>query len=466
MLYVVKRSFLPSLSLIQNIIPTFPEPVNQPPTLLNPVDIINANLGQFLHQPIPADTFYDREDGYTPDLALSLHDKNHVPVTPDSWLQLDAVNQVFYGVPLNSTVTSYDMQYYLVATDSEGLTEYDAIVTVIIPPTDTYNHVISVGVDNSYSDFIGDANNIIKLGTKVANFYGDANASALYIDSLTEGSVIMGYSNTTLDVNACDLTQINALFDKLGYANGTAKVDFSAFMMPEFPVLFVSKMLQGACVDVPTMMPPASVTALPVTNNNLVVIIVVPALIIVLILLLLAAVACCWYRRKRQGEEFLLREEKPTYAKNRKPIFLNDELVGLEPHKPNNPVVLPDDISPFMATPKPATPIDKKRPPPPTYDLPDYAKPSYTNPYFDHHNPDDTDYPHSKPDVLLVDMSMPNTRLPPPQYTPEPMYTHPDSQRRPVYSPPPVEIHRPPPRYTLPPPYEDEIAGFFPTSHV
>ena len=445
------------------------EPVNQPPILLNPVDKVNANLGQFLHYSIPPDTFYDSEDGYTPDLTLSLLDKDHAPVMLDSWLQLDSVNQVLYGVPLNATVTNFDVEYYLAASDSEGLITYDAMVVVIIPSTVIYNHVFEVEIDNSYPDFISDGNNIVKLGTRIANFYDEADAGTLYVDSLVEGSVIMGYSNRTLDIDICDLSVISALFDRMAYPNGTARLDFETFLMPDFPILYVSKRLQGSCVEFISTTPAGNVTALPV-GKNIVVITVVPALVIALLLLFCCCISCCWYKRSRAGEEFLLHEEKPTYAKNRKPIFLNDELTGLEPRKPSQPVVLPDDISPFTATPKPVTPIDRKRPQPPSYQLPDYAKPSYTNPYFDHHNPDQLDYPSPKPDMYLVDMSLPNTRLPPPQYTLEPEYAEPSlprTQHSPaMYSPPPVEVHRPPPRYTLPPPYEDEEAGFFPTSHV
>ena len=452
------------------------------------MDKITISLGTFLHYSIPSETFYDPEDGYTPNLSLTLRTVDHTPVTPDSWLQVDAIEQVLYGVPLNATVTNYETQYYLTATDSEGLVAFDAMIVVIVPSTVIYNHVFSIEIDQSYPNFIADGNNIVQLGTRVASFYSDVNASELYVDSLHEGSVVLAYSNTSLDVSMCDITAINVLFNQIAYPNSTATLEFTKHMLPEYPLLFVTKRLQGVCTAVPTIVP--TVTALPVIGKNIVLITVVPAVIIVALLLLLFCLVCCLYKRKRAGEEFLLPGEKRTYAKNRKPIFLNDELTGLEPNRPTRPVVLPDDISPFKATPKQATPLGKNRPAPPMYLLPDYAKPSYTNPYFDQHHTDLPDYPtpdEKKPNILLVDMSLPNTRLPPPpRYTSQPEFTQPPllphrAHRTPVpttpamyspslsmYSPPPVEVHRPPPRYTLPPPYHDEEGehGFFPTSHV
>lgn len=46
------------------------------------------------------DTFYDPEDGASRSLKLSLMTIDRTQVPSNSWLQFDAKNQEFYGIPL------------------------------------------------------------------------------------------------------------------------------------------------------------------------------------------------------------------------------------------------------------------------------------------------------------------------------------------------------------------------------
>lgn len=46
------------------------------------------------------DTFYDPEDGSSSSLKLSLMTIDRTQVPANNWLQFDAKNQEFYGIPL------------------------------------------------------------------------------------------------------------------------------------------------------------------------------------------------------------------------------------------------------------------------------------------------------------------------------------------------------------------------------
>ncbi|PIK39381.1 hypothetical protein BSL78_23769 [Apostichopus japonicus] len=63
--------------------------VNGVPILLNPIDIIVLTSGEVFKYHIPTDTFYDKEDGNTPNLSLSLLDEDYRSITSSSWIFLD-----------------------------------------------------------------------------------------------------------------------------------------------------------------------------------------------------------------------------------------------------------------------------------------------------------------------------------------------------------------------------------------
>lgn len=96
---------------------------NFPPTVRNPVDQVAAYVGQLLVYEVPRDTFYDPED--QTELKLSLLNGDRSKLDPNHWLQFDAKNREFYGVP---GPHDQSQQYILVAEDKSGLTTNDALI--------------------------------------------------------------------------------------------------------------------------------------------------------------------------------------------------------------------------------------------------------------------------------------------------------------------------------------------------
>lgn len=99
---------------------------NFPPTVRNPVDQVRAFVGQLLVYEVPKDTFYDPED-FT-DLKLTLLNGDRSKLDPNHWLQFDAKNREFYGVP---GPHDKSQQYILVAEDKNGLTTNDALMVEV-----------------------------------------------------------------------------------------------------------------------------------------------------------------------------------------------------------------------------------------------------------------------------------------------------------------------------------------------
>lgn len=99
---------------------------NFPPTVRNPVDRVVAYVGKLLVYAVPKDTFYDPEDFI--DLKLTLLNEDRTPLEPNHWLQFDAKNREFFGVP---GYNDKNQQYILVAEDKNGLTTNDALIVEV-----------------------------------------------------------------------------------------------------------------------------------------------------------------------------------------------------------------------------------------------------------------------------------------------------------------------------------------------
>ncbi|XP_071492423.1 dystroglycan 1-like [Diadema antillarum] len=433
---------------VTSALPTTPpsdittEPQNQPPYLQYPVDEIVTTSGDVLLFSIPENTFMDFEDGSTRNLHLNLLDAEGNPVSQSNWLQLDEDQQILLGVPLGNNVTRMSNSYFLSATDTGGLVGYDAfVVDVLERPTD-FTHEYIVTLANDFNDFVDDGLNIVSLCQRIASFVGDSGADAISVESVRDGSVVITYSNKTISRSGCDSEAINAVFYQLVDGNGSLSEDFRESLKPEFSVTSVERIFLGPCLVSTTPMT-TYVTLLPVGPSKHLLMTVVPAVVIALSFLLFCIIILfCLYKRKRGGEEFLLRDEKKIYAKNRKPIYLDGELEDTEPTGIANPVVLPEDFEPVKSfrPPKKATsthlPKPQYRQPPPEYRLPDFAK---------------VNLEMDKPDLLAAASE-------PPKYSSWP--AHNDM--------PLSEFHgtKPPPLYRLPPPYQSRDSGLFNESDI
>jgi dystroglycan 1 len=184
-----------------NIVPTNTK--NFPPTVPNPVDRVKAYTGQLLVFEVPKDTFYDPED-FT-DLKLTLLNEDRSKLEPNHWLQFDAKNREFYGVP---TIQEKNQQgYILVAEDKSGLTTNDALVVEVNHGSfkrdlsATFEYQLDITVDQFQN-----AATKRKFIETVAKVFNDSNTSHILIKMVKKiqyaGRTAVVVQNTTLSHSA------------------------------------------------------------------------------------------------------------------------------------------------------------------------------------------------------------------------------------------------------------------------
>lgn len=131
-------------------------PTNFSPILRNPIDHINATVGELLVYRVPDDTFYDPEDQDSRILKMTLLTGDRQAIPLNNWLQFDSKNKEFYGIPGVKDVG--EQEYHLVCEDSGGLPASDSLVVVVRPlPRIRYNVEFSVTVEIPYESFVNSA---------------------------------------------------------------------------------------------------------------------------------------------------------------------------------------------------------------------------------------------------------------------------------------------------------------------
>lgn len=69
------------------------EPRNFKPTIAHRLKKVAATAGKVLRFKIPENTFTDIEDGSTSHMSLSFKTAEKKPISPNSWIKFDSVNQ-------------------------------------------------------------------------------------------------------------------------------------------------------------------------------------------------------------------------------------------------------------------------------------------------------------------------------------------------------------------------------------
>ena len=323
----------------------------QHPKLINAIDKVTVQLGTYFEFPIPAETFYDIQDGDTTTLSLRLSTINNESLPSNSWIQLDAARQVLYGLPL--ATTELPSEYTLVASNSYGLTAIDAIQIIVDASIlDTVSHRFIANFRLNYTDFmLAPLNNLMVVVKKLGVYYGDITSMDSYgnnyvtITSLSEGSVEMAWTNNTLSKTICQNVTIRELFARMS-RNGSVNETFREFMQPEIPVDSVTLEMTGICDDNDSSVTggEATVNVFGSTDYNIWLVTVVPAVVVAVLAIVLIIVVIVRNNQRSQRGRYLPDGEKRIFGKNRRPILMPEEMemldLGLRPKKP---MMMPND---------------------------------------------------------------------------------------------------------------------------
>ncbi|TRY93785.1 hypothetical protein DNTS_012165 [Danionella cerebrum] len=397
---------------------------NTKPELRNPVDQVNAYVGTYFEVKVPSDTFFDREDGTTDKLRLTLRKGSDV-VGDDSWIQFNSTSQLLYGLPDQEHAGKHE--YFMQATDKGGLYAIDAFeVRVNSWGNNVKSPVLFTAVfDGDARTVTNDIHKKILLVKKLAQSFGDRNSSTVTLKSITKGSIIVEWTNNSLQQNPCPREQIEQLSRKISDPEGRPSALFSYSMGPDFKPSNVTIRGTASCrnymfvplgeIPDPTLSPVTpAVGAGRQSTDDVYLHTVIPAVVVAAILLIAGIIAMICYRKKRKGK--LTIEDQATFIKKGVPIIFADELDDSKPPPSSSmPLILQEEKPPL---------------PPPEY--PNMASPETTplnqdllGEYSPLHDEDPNAPPYQPPPPFSVPMegkgSRPKNMTPyrsPPPYVP------------------------------------------------
>lgn len=161
--------------------------------------------------------------------------KDGKPIPDNNWLQFDAKNQEFYGIPMSSDVghreyllvnkliSIFCYRYciiiyniicimFQICQDKGGLVARDGLVVIVHPaPRVMYNVEFSMKLDLNYKKFIESPSLQRSFVEKLARLFGDSDTSAIVLSGFSPGSTIVTWHNKTLPTNICPDNKIKQL---------------------------------------------------------------------------------------------------------------------------------------------------------------------------------------------------------------------------------------------------------------
>lgn len=347
---------------------------NVRPELRNPIDQVKAYIGTYFEVKIPSDTFFDKEDGTTDKLRLTLRKDNDL-VGENSWIQFNSTSQLLYGLP--DWPHEGKHEYFMQATDKGGLYTTDAFEVRVHRFGNNVKHPVlfAARFDGDPHSVTSDIHKKILLVKRLAMSFGDRNSSSITLKNITKGSIVVEWTNSSLQQNPCPKEQIQAMSRKIANAEGRPSLMFNNTMGPDFKPRNITIKGTGNCRnymfvppgEIPDPVPPAVTPAVGAgrqSNDDVYLHTVIPAVVVAAILLIAGIIAMICYRKKRKGK--LTIEDQATFIKKGVPIIFADELDDSKPPPSSSmPLILQEEKPPLpppeypnMASPE-TTPLNQ-----------------------------------------------------------------------------------------------------------
>ncbi|XP_058065807.1 serine-rich adhesin for platelets [Anopheles bellator] len=353
--------------------PTLSISRNFAPQARNQVDQVNATVGHLLVFKVPADTFYDPEDGNELKLKLLTTERN--TLDPYHWLQFDNKNQEFYGVPRSNDIGR--KEYLLMAEDREGLTATDALVVVVNPHHKRdYSVLFELTLDTTHEQF-STAQAQRRFIERLALVFGDPSTNYIKIHHIRPihhtGQVQVSFFNTTLNRQhqRCPQEEIEALRNILLHQDSTIRAKVRETLTQEFSLQNVSLVPLDNCHGFDTPHHPTSepekAAPPPISKDDYLLTFVLPTVIILIMLMIAFIIACVLYKRRLTGKmelEYInfkpiapsscspqpqgTDEERKSFRSKGIPVIFQDELDEKPEIGNKSPVILKDEKPPLL----------------------------------------------------------------------------------------------------------------------
>ncbi|KAG7472923.1 hypothetical protein MATL_G00114070 [Megalops atlanticus] len=345
--------------------PAPPPSHNHKPQLRNPIDQVKAWVGTYFEVKIPSDTFFDKEDGTTDKLRLTLRVNHNEAVSEASWIQFNSTSQLLYGLPDPQHAGKH--VYFMQATDKGGLSATDALEVHVSrwPPGDKPPAVFAARFQGNPRSVTGDVQKKILLVKKLAYAFGDRNSSTLTLRGISEGSIVVEWTNSSLPQSPCPKELIQALSGRVADPQGRPSPAFLSALEPDFRPINLTVRGSGSCRSymfvppgevAPPPPPPTTPSTAPgrQSSDDVYLHTVIPAVVVAAILLMAGIIAMICYRKKRRGK--LTIEDQATFIKKGVPIIFADELDDAKPPPSSSvPLILQEEKPPLAPPEYPST---------------------------------------------------------------------------------------------------------------
>ncbi|TTC88576.1 Dystroglycan [Bagarius yarrelli] len=357
----------------------FSSPVtNHKPQLHNSIGEVNVWVGTYFEVKIPANTFFDEEDGNTENLQLLLQIDLYQLLDQGSWIQFNSSRQLLYGLPDQSHVGSHE--FIMIAVDKENSSSVDAFqVNVNYWPVDEQTPVLFTARFQGEPTML--TNNIHKkilFCKKLAFALGDRNSSTVTLKSITNGSILVEWTNSSLPRNTCPAEQIYEMCRRISDSQGQPTSIFYSAMEPEFRPINIEARGVNKCqrfsflpigediisvspgnisVPLPSTITPSSSSGWH-SREDVYLHTVIPSVVVAALLLTAGLIALVCYRKKRHGK--LNTEEQATFIKKGVPIIFADELDDAKsPPTSSLPLILREESHLWLPTITPVQYVEK-----------------------------------------------------------------------------------------------------------
>ncbi|XP_060527781.1 dystroglycan 1 [Cylas formicarius] len=358
----VKKVTYHELSICRQSPPPVTPSTNFSPILRNPVDKVNATLGELLVFKVKDDTFYDPEDVDPSMLNITLLSSDLQAIPPTNWLQFDSKNREFYGIPRKIGRT----EYWLVCVDSGGMSARDGLEVIVNPAAKRhYNVEFSMTIDVPFDTFSYNAGMQKKFVEKLMELFEEPSANNFHFlpfkqkrDPSFDSTVVLWF-NKSLPVEKCPTDEIKRLeyilhnSDQKSISNRVHRI-----MSPDFTISTIKVHHIGNCKVKPQLIPtvaptftipmkyPEEVTP-PSAQNEVMITFIIPAIIIAIMLFMAAFAACVLYRRRRRGKMNVEENGTSSYGNRGIPVIFQEELDEKPESGTKTPVILKDEKPPL-----------------------------------------------------------------------------------------------------------------------
>uniref|UniRef100_H3AFZ1 Peptidase S72 domain-containing protein n=1 Tax=Latimeria chalumnae TaxID=7897 RepID=H3AFZ1_LATCH len=171
---------------------------NTSPTVVKPIGLITATVGNPFNFSVPADTFFDQEDGGSRNLTLRVISIDGSPSGQESWVKLNQSQQILYGYPLETDFQYSPQEFMIIAMDSGGFTAQIVFMVELQKPNIAPCYLYTIRTKNSYHSFVKDRERVSLLLQKVASYLNDTNTQHISLFTLRPGSTVFSWYNSSL----------------------------------------------------------------------------------------------------------------------------------------------------------------------------------------------------------------------------------------------------------------------------